>query len=31
MDLVAIMVTYIASGYYAIAVDEHMLNGENLE
>jgi len=31
MDLVAIMVTYIASGYYAIAVDEHMANGQNLE
>ena len=28
MDLVAVMMTYAVSGYYAIAVDEHMPEGE---
>ena len=27
MDMVAVMVTYAASGFYAIAVDEHMPAG----
>jgi len=31
MDLTSIMITYVASGYYAIAVDERMGNGTDLE
>ena len=28
MDLVAVMNTYAASGFYALAVDEHMAPGQ---